>query len=135
MTLIWSLGKNIEAFGDPEYIGISHYRRYLDLSKSTFDKNKIICNYEVTTYSLYQLYSIYHNIDDLNLFISIFIKHFPELRKNIMEYFSQSQMYMCNLFVMHREIFRHYFSFIEKCIKICIDEIRPQLNFDTRDKY
>lgn len=136
MTLIWTIGKNIELFGDSEYLGISHYRRYLDMNPLHLEPNCIVCNTTTTsTFTLYQLYSIYHDKKDLDMFLSYFYKYFPEMKFDINEYLTQSTMYMCNLFIMHRRMFAQYFEFIEKCIMICINDMFPQLNLDARDKY
>ena len=135
MSLIWAVGRNFEKFGAPEYLGFAHYRRYLDLSGAELRPDTIICHKDIQALSEYDMYGIYHVKSDLDMFLRIFRQTFPENAQEAAAYFGQREQYPCNMFVMHRDMFKEYFSFIEKCVRICLYRMLPNLDFDGRDKY
>lgn len=44
MTLLYDVAKNYEQFGNPEYVGFAHYRRYLDIKNIDMKPNDILCH-------------------------------------------------------------------------------------------
>lgn len=137
MSMIWTLGKNLDMFGDFEYIGTAHYRRYLAFMFSQLQKNNILAYKEVVGPSILWLYDHYHKISDLKLFLEFFNKEFPDLQHAMTEYMNQNVFYKCNMFIMHRDMFKQYFKFIERCTSILIYKVLPLVVEDlkTRDKY
>ena len=63
MTLIWSLGKNLDKYGNFEYIGFAHYRRCLSFMFHQLQPNNILCNRSESYASIKSLYDVYHNIN------------------------------------------------------------------------
>lgn len=136
MTLIWALGKNYELFGNPEYISFAHYRRYLNVVNVELKPNVILCNVSINTkFTVGKLYEIYHQKNDLDMFMNFVYHKLSDHFYGIMQYLNQYETYTCNMFVMHKSLFMQYFSFIEQCIKICIDDMFPKLDLDNRDRY
>lgn len=83
----------------------------------------------------YLMYALYHVKSDLDMFISELWRKYPADAVRVLEYFKQPVNYPCNLFVMHRDMFREYFGFIEKCVDVCLSAMLPALDLDSRDRY
>lgn len=60
--------------------------------------------------SVYQHYctSKYHYAEDLELFIEILNKNYPEFKNSAKQYLSQNRQYFCNMFVMSKNLFFNY---------------------------
>ncbi len=139
-TAIYSIYKNIDQFQDKDYIGFCHYKRFLDFSYSIEGKkinfknqqeylkycskntNKIISN--INNYSL--LSYVWPNIHPTQQFSESHLKDF--LNQDFLQYIKMNKpqlypsfnhhvnnvnnMYMCNLFIMKKELFLEYSNFI-----------------------
>lgn len=79
MTMIHWIGKNQSMLENLSYIGIAHYRRYLSLDYSSVSKDSIYCVRSVSTFTNYQMYSIYHVKNDLDLFIKHICNAIPNI--------------------------------------------------------
>ena len=136
MTLIWAVGKKFEQFGNPDFVSFAHYRRYIAVKECDLIPNVIYCHESINPqFTIQQLYGIYHDKSDLDLFMKFAYQKLDDHFYGIMQYLEQHITYTCNMFVMHKDVFKQYFSFIERCIKICIDDMFPILKLDDRDRY
>ena len=142
LTALYWAWKNYKQLGNPDYIGLFHYRRHLifEERKSAFfecnhydnnnylsdqlkfDANKIEkdlkTKYDFIVSKPYYIDSVYsqykntHNIKELDKVIEIIRNHFPEYSTASDEYLNGKIAYYCNMFIMPREMFFEYCSFI-----------------------
>jgi len=79
MSMIYWLSKNYELLGNPDFIGIAQYRRYLDFKIDDLNDNNILCTFSKNKYfTIYQSYCLYHIKHDFDLFLSLFSKYLKE---------------------------------------------------------
>lgn len=126
MTAIYWFIKHYEEIGSPEYFGFFHYRRFFDFNLETLNKNKI----NVISINVNQI----HNVKNLNVysqillnqatadswskFINTYIMLNPNDSELMTEFLSGEKLYICNMFIMHKDYFIEYGKFIENCIDI-----------------
>ncbi|MCI1666010.1 MAG: DUF4422 domain-containing protein [Atopobiaceae bacterium] len=65
----------------------------------------------VNVYEQYRL-SCGHHIEDLDLVLDIIEHEYPDIWPSAKRYLEQDKLYVCNMFVMRREIFRDYSAFL-----------------------
>lgn len=142
--------KNIAA----DYYGFCHYRRFLCLkeekrpyyAKETLSENdkKVFFENEERWCGLVESYEIiaprsenmgitarehyctskYHYAEDLDLFIEILSKKYPEFALFSEKYLSQNSQYFCNIFIMDKA---HFFEYC----RVLFDVLKE---FDSRKK-
>lgn len=143
LTAHYFAWKNIAA----DYYGFCHYRRFLCLKKgkrpyyakgnlSENDKNIFLGN-EENWRKLAERYEIiaprsenmgiaarehyctskYHYCEDLELFIEILYKKYPEFARFSEQYLSQNSQYFCNMFIMDRDHFFEYCGILFDVLK------------------
>ena len=113
MTAIYWAWKNYEAIGDPDYIGLCHYRRFFE------DKDiKIFSNFDVlATCDLLannvekHFYNSHHTKD----FVSICQKvatESAEYQELVIKSSKSNFCYLYNMFIMKKDVFFEYCEFI-----------------------
>jgi hypothetical protein len=119
MTAMYWFIKHYEEIGNPEYFGFFHYRRFLNFKLEDLNKNKInVISINLNNLNIYsQLLSNATN-DACQKFINTYILLNPDDAKLMTEFLSYQTLYICNIFIMHKEYFIEYGKFIEKCIDI-----------------
>ena len=162
MTAVYWAWKNYEKLGNPDYIGLCHYRRLFNFAGKKYYKNKKEISYKsgqnqkIIQTILNQCDFITRtpfNCDDLIIenmlsfqdIIKLSEKNYPELYKSFQQ-MKKSRLYYCNnMFVMKREDFFEYcktifpimFDFIkiENRGELFIKNITKKVNKDILDKY
>ncbi len=134
LTAHYYVWKNIEA----DFYGFCHYRRFFGFSANTKypylvcgkineNERRFFCTKEQLDIMLSEYCVIsprsenmgmpvkehycssrFHYADDLELFLSILIKDFPQISDTALEYLSQNRQYFCNMFIMDKEHFFEY---------------------------
>lgn len=56
--------------------------------------------------------SVGHHIEDLDTVLGIVEQRYPEIWKSAQNYFAQTKSYVCNMFVMKKELFDDYSAFL-----------------------
>ncbi len=142
LTGIYWAWKNQDKIDNPDYIGFMHYRRffYFKNSKSELKEidfiykkclanikctknnisdilveNDLICmNPRTLKSSVYKQYaeSPFHNISDLDKALEILYKKYPEFKKTAKSYLNGNKAYFFNMFVMKKDIFNDYCSWL-----------------------
>lgn len=119
MTAMYWIAKHYEEIGDPEYVGVDHYRRYLNWSESMLSPRTVIARRWFSWRPLRGQYACCHDINDLDAFSARFKQEFAKEEYNDYDaYWRTHFFYICNMFVMHRDDFKRYSKFIVKCIDI-----------------
>jgi len=140
MTAIYWAWKNYKELGDPDYVGLMHYRRLLynteekgaffeknsfcnddingilKLSKEElldiFDKFDFISSRPYYRKSVYEHFKENHDIKDLDVAVDILKEKYPEYAESCDRYLSGQNAYFCNMFIFPRKIFVEYCEWI-----------------------
>ena len=100
--MIYEIWKNDT---DSDYIGINHYRRFLDIQfKEEVQENVLPIPWG---FNLYNQYAACHNIKDLDECIDIINKHYPQYNTNVLLGY-----YPCNICILDRSAFNEWCEFI-----------------------
>ncbi len=111
MTAVYSVWKNYESYGNPDYIGFCHYRRVLSTEDiGDLDNYDILANFETYDGVLQQFISSHH-VDTLEKVLEQ-AKQVP-LYADIVEKFKvQTKSCFRNIFLMKKELFFEYCEFV-----------------------
>lgn len=119
MTAIYWAWKNYERLGNPDYIGLNHYRRYFEINYGDLDE--ILEKYDFVkqshAFSKYSFYEIWmkegRSKDFIDNAISI-CKSVNNAEGRKIEKFLKGNIHrgFCNMFIMKKEDFFKYCNFI-----------------------
>ena len=140
LTVLYWAWKNYDKLGDPDRIGLMHYRRYFyfdpsvtdvrlrttvgkeafaekarlteDALGSFFQEGDFICPRPSRRTSVRRHYAMTHRIEDLDLAVSILKKHFPNYAEAADAYLGGEDNYFFNMFVFPKEIFFRYAEYM-----------------------
>ena len=126
LTAVYWAWKNYEKLGNPNYIGLCHYRRLIDFSEESLEsllesnydivavrpEKEIIKNFEHLT--IKDQFIKFHKEKDLNFCLDCINASYPQFCNLINEYFENnfSNGFFYNMFVVKKDIFFEYCSFI-----------------------
>lgn len=163
MTAIYWAWKNYDKLGNPDYIGLMHYRRLFDLSylfankKNNIEKmfqeeylNNIIDKYDVICQTGKQITKPWlHNFEQYQEFVNLSEKNHPLLYQQYLKFKEKQTFYFNNMFILKKEDF---FNMCEEIfpliLKLCdldqgyiskkwyeyAKENLPQEDFKVREK-
>lgn len=139
MTSLYWAWKNYDKIGNPDYIGLMHYRRhfvfredgpivyniedfnqdtYLDEINYSIEKvNEIVegCDFVAHIGKVINVYNHYienHRQEDLDLAVKIMLEKHPEYETVTKEYFAGDYSNFCNMFIFSKKIFFKYCEWI-----------------------
>ncbi len=112
LTAIYWAWKNYDQLGDPDYIGLSHYRR-------NFAPEDIACyeSYDIiapTDYydDIVKQFKNSHFDGSLEQAFEEMLVQYPEMRTNFKKILSIQDFFVCNMFIMKKKIFFEYCEFL-----------------------
>lgn len=134
ITALYWAWKNYDALGNPDYIGLMHYRRHFIFRKSydvvetitdigddyfqrlNYNENSIAHLFDDCDYvahigrvdNIYKHYKENHHVEDLDLAISILKKKYPEYASTANKYLNMSYCNLCNMFILPKAEFFEY---------------------------
>ena len=141
MTAIYWFWKNNPL---PDYVGFAHYRRiFSDADIADYEDHDIIVSKPIWSsdrISLAYQYKHYHVLSDLQTCIDTIRETDPEWGEGFRQYLlhSGTNYAPCNMFVMKKELFEEWCSFVFPVLtrlrgKICdTDEFRGRDNYQKR---
>ena len=138
LTAVYWAWKNYDELGDPDYIGLMHYRRHFIFRESgdvveevrAVDENYFArINYNARTMEhlfddcdfvahvgrvdeVYKHYKENHHIEDLDLAIAILKRKYPGYAPAADAYLRMSRVNLCNMFIMPRAMFFEYCAWL-----------------------
>jgi len=140
LTVLYWAWKNYEKLGDPDRIGLMHYRRYFYFDPSVedvrlhtttdqyafkeksllygerldalFEQGDFICPRPSRRSSVRRHYAMTHRIEDLDLAVAILKKHFPDYAQAADEYLDGEDSYFFNMFIFPKELFFRYAEYM-----------------------
>ena len=155
LTALYWAWKNYDKLGDPDCIGLMHYRRHFVFNEGEIKVYEIpdMCSehyFEALNYSpeklindleecdfachmgkvdgIYKHYVINHRIEDIDLALEILKEKYPEYSEYADEHMKQDTGNFCNMFIFPKKMFFEYCEYIFGII----DEFRKRT--DTSEK-
>lgn len=127
LTALYWAWKNLK---DVDYIGLAHYRRYLDIKFDRIDhlkKNSIILAYpEYTSYSNFIHLTDGTTREDVYILFKYLEKYYPQYCKYAIDYlFNYNGWIGCNLFLCERELFENYCSWLFSVLRQLEKYLKP----------
>ena len=128
LTAIYWAWKNYSDLGNPDYIGLSHYRRLFDTNDDELEDfisdNDIIGAFAKVSAncSILEEFNRCHRPENMQHVFDCIKDDYPQYLEDFKEYLDRQEGYFFNMFVMKKEIFFEYceflFSIIMKIHKI-----------------
>lgn len=115
LTVLYWAWKNYDQIGNPQYIGLCHYRRYFKLPE---DFEKILPQYDIISdtqkchKSVYKQYESYHCTKYFDRAIEILKQKYPEFSQAAHKYLNSQDGFYYNMSIMKKELFFQYCSFL-----------------------
>ena len=123
-TGIWWIGKHIQELGNPEFIGVDHYRRYLQWSPHLLKPGVVFAHSGLFWKRIREWFVLDDRPDITYFFISVFKRVFPEREYLDFEKYLNSHTFcLANLMLTDRVTFMRYFSFLDRVLKEVIKMI------------
>lgn len=110
-SAIYWAWKNYDQLGNPDYIGLCHYRRLFEPKDiASFADYDIVAPYEKNWHarSIREVFSNVHGTQDLEKAVSMWVEKEPSYRDLAESYMRSERGYYYNAFIMRREIFHEY---------------------------
>lgn len=134
LTAVYWAWKNYDKLGNPEYIGLNHYRRVFDLNSISNVCNgcneiivpKPLC-FESKNESIKEQFIRNHSEKNSKKLLDVVNKISPSYYNDTIEYFSQKEGYFWNIFIMKKDIFIEYSNFIFNILF----EIHKDMDYST----
>lgn len=139
LTSLYWAWKNYDELGDPDYIGLMHYRRHFVLregeikvysmnemgSPNYFDHLNyspekllalleecgLVCHMGEVD-GIYKHYLANHRAEDMELALKILYEKYPRYSRTAKEYMARNTGNFCNMFIFPRELFFEYCEYI-----------------------
>lgn len=111
LTAIYWAWKNYDKLGNPDYIGLCHYRRlFAENEIASFADYDIIAPYEKNGkgYSSLKVFDKCHGTSDLKDAVSLLTAQHPQYAAIAEPYLERGKGYYYNMFIMKRELFFEY---------------------------
>ncbi len=129
MTAIYWAWKNYDLLGNPDYIGLCHYRRVINKEDCTSALNfDITASVWENHLQLGMQFIDFHHTNDLNYAVSMLDPSFNDVIK---KYLAQKKGYFLNIFIMKKELF---FEYCETIFPILF-KIHENINYSTYTVY
>ena len=128
-----------------DYVGFCHYRRYFgfgddipQIDEVFKDCDVIMCKPLKFKHSVFRQYSIYHNIEDLDIVGNIVKRKAPEYYKAFESFVDGNIFFFFYMFIMKKADFIEYINFIKKIMYEYLDiigtDIKKRIE-DNKEKY
>jgi hypothetical protein len=130
LTAMYWIGKHLDLLGNPDYIGLHHYRRFFDLEKDVLpnlDPNVLILSYERLALNMVDFLDLCHESGQYfyETAQKLFCVHVPFIKQCVDEYAKSTSYFSRNLFVIPSHVFPKLLDFIEQEMMI----MAPDANY------
>lgn len=114
-TVLYWFAHHLEEFGNPDFIGFDHYRRFLIFDQSDLNQNTIIASkYNLIFYPVGgQLCQQETTMQNLNFYLSFLNNLFYSDLQSLKTFINSTSYYVANMFIMPRSIFDEYTKFLD----------------------
>lgn len=120
ITAVYWMWKHYAEIGDPDFVGLMHYRRQLEYKNEDVASNNIVVGLYSRELSVRDFFAKIHQVEDLDVFCD-HLKHDVLCGADALlldRFLAQNTMCPCNMFIMSREKFMEYGAFIAKCLQV-----------------
>ena len=110
LTAIYWAWKNYDKLGNPEYVGLCHYRRLFSQKNiEEYNKYDITAPFEANfEYSIKDQFISAHRCNDIQEAVDLLCKKYPAYQQVSSDYLDGKSGYFYNMFIMKKEIFFEY---------------------------
>lgn len=116
-TGIWWIGKHLQELGNPDFIGIDHYRRYLQWTPQLMRPGVVFVHSGLFWKRIKEWFVLDDRHDITDFFIELFKRIFPEREYlDFDKYLNSHTFCLANLMLTDRATFMRYFQFIDRVI-------------------
>lgn len=126
-TCLYWAWKNYDMIGNPDYIGLNHYRRFYKTENfiNTLDPNIIYLSFYKCAISAIDDFNCVHgNVNGFNESLELLSNLDERYKSPFINYFNSDVVPCCSLFVMHKDMFNEMMkvlSYIAEHIACDID--------------
>ncbi len=119
LTALYWAWKNLPK--DIEYVGLAHYRRYLDINDRIIDRIQegliVIPRIKALNTDLFTDISLYTSMEDACMLLNSILDIVPAKRDIVVDYFfNNNKLSQYNMFLMNCDDFNDYCTFVFKII-------------------
>lgn len=147
-TVFYWMYHHYQLLGNPDMVGLCHYRRCLDLDYNNLDKDKIYAlmvnavhkDVKPVASTVYELYSFFLTQPLLEVVLDEYRAQFPSYEQDLRIVLESFKFFGKNLMVLRREKFFQYAEYIIKCYRflysndLC-DKIKEMFDPETYPAY
>jgi len=134
MTAVYWAWKNYEKLGNPEYIGLCHYRRFFkleDFVEKIDENDAYVLKSSIFNEGLNKQFSEFHTEYGLNLLKNTIIEVTNEKINDVEKFFNSKELNLCNMFIMKKELFFEYAEWVFKIL----DKIHESFDYKNMSAY
>ena len=132
LSIVYWIWKNYEQFGNPDYVGLNHYRRCFTAEDIVdYDKydmciyENIICEKKLSQYkSMLQQYERWHGKYKIEKFFQYLTSTQDKDAQYIIESFNKPIFYPKNMFIMKKDLFFEYCQWLFRHVMILLDLLK-----------
>lgn len=120
---------------DVEYVGLAHYRRYLDIRNNKITDYLKNCDIllprpEKSPFSNFINLVSFIGFEDTYILIDTLLDLYPEMKKDIINYFFNSNKYsVYNMLITNKNIFNEYNQFLFNVLELTERKIKKIENY------
>lgn len=134
MTALYWAWKNFDKLGNPDYVGLCHYRRFFRLEDfiSHIEQSDIYMTESVIyPEKLNMQFSEFHTEQGLSLLKKTVAELFENDAESIEEFFDSEKLHLYNMFIMKKELFFEYAQWVFKII----NQIHQTIDYENMSAY
>lgn len=129
-TVLYWMYHHYDLLGNPDMVGLCHYRRCLEIDYDHLDKSKIYAlkinavhkDVKPVVSTVYELYSFFLTQPLLEVVLGEYRAQFPSYEQDLNIVLESCRFYGKNLMVLSRENFFSYAEYIISCYRLLFDK-------------
>lgn len=130
LTALYWAWKNLKNI---DYVGLAHYRRYLDFDLTKKSSTNELKSYDIIlpppvilNKSVFEELVFWTSLEDAYIFLDSLITLHPDYEHDILNYyFNNNRFTQCNMMIMCTELFDSYCQFLFPVLELTENRLRP----------
>lgn len=125
--------KNYKIIGNPDMVGLCHYRRFMDVDYDNLDPTKVYANRVRAMHAggvrgpvydtVRNTYGNFCSEELVEFYVDAFRYYLPDYIQDIDVVLDDVMYYAKNMFIMNRETFFEFMSFVVRALRILFDDV------------
>lgn len=128
LTGLYWAWKNYDKLGNPDYIGLCHYRRVINVDNLNTGADVYIAPVWKSPETALIQYKNFHKSNEFDIALEIISSDYPEYKESALKYCNSNNLHLLNIFVMKREIFFDYVSWLFEILS----KIEQKISYEYR---